>query len=41
MAEDLPIEYELLKDVVALNLRVLDTKVEHFGENTHACSAFP
>jgi hypothetical protein len=33
--EDLPIEYELLKDVVALNLKVLDTKIEHFEDNIH------
>lgn len=32
--DDLPIEYELLKDVAALNLKVLDTKVEHFEDNT-------
>lgn len=30
-----PIEYDLLKDVVALDLEVLDTKVEHFQDNTH------
>jgi hypothetical protein len=35
MADELPIEYELLKDVVALNLKVLDTKIEHFMDNTH------
>lgn len=35
MSDELPIEYELLKDVVALNLKVLDTKIEHFMENTH------
>lgn len=35
MSDELPIEYELLKDVVALNLKVLDTKIEHFMENIH------
>lgn len=35
MSDELPIEYELLKDVVPLNLKVLDTKIEHFMENTH------
>lgn len=35
MPDDLPIEYDLLKDVVALNLKVLDTKIEHFEDNTH------
>lgn len=35
MSDELPIEYELLKDVVALNLKVLDTKIEHFMDNTH------
>lgn len=36
MAEnDLPIEYDLLKDVVTLNLKVLDTTIEHFEDNIH------
>lgn len=35
MPDDLPIEYDLLKDVVALNLKVLDTNIEHFEDNTH------
>ena len=32
---DVPIEYDLLKDVVTLNLKVLDTKIEHFQDNIH------
>jgi hypothetical protein len=33
---DIPIEYDLLKDVLALHtLKVLDTKVEHFEDDTH------
>ena len=35
MADDLPFEYELMRDVVALDLKVLDTKVEQFMDNTH------
>ena len=33
--DELPIEYELIKDTMALDLRVLDTKVEHFMDNIH------
>ena len=35
MAEELPIEYELIKDTMALDLRVLDTQIEHFEDNIH------
>jgi hypothetical protein len=33
--EHLPVEYQLLKDVVALDLKILDTKIETFEDNTH------
>jgi hypothetical protein len=36
MVEDeLPIEYELIKDTMALDLQVLDTKIETSMDNTH------
>jgi hypothetical protein len=31
----LPIEFELLKDVAALDLEVIDTRIETLGDNTH------
>ena len=33
MTEDLSIEYQFIKDVVALNLKVLDTETEGFMDN--------
>lgn len=35
MPDDLPIEFELIKDTMALDLQVFDTKVEHFEDNIH------
>ncbi|MCC6994016.1 MAG: hypothetical protein IT370_05245 [Deltaproteobacteria bacterium] len=32
ISDELPIDYELLQDAVALILTVLDTKIEHFTE---------
>jgi hypothetical protein len=33
--DNLPVEYKLLKDVAALDLKILDTKIEEFMESTH------
>ena len=33
--DQLPVEYQLLKDVTALDLKVLDTQIETFMDNTH------
>jgi hypothetical protein len=33
MTEEIPIEYQLLKDVVALDLQVVKTEIDEVGEN--------